>query len=77
MSLFGLDLAAQNLDRDLAVELRVVGGVDLAHAAAADPIQNDIAAESLARRQVGVGLGNILPDVLELSKRLSFVVPHS
>ena len=38
----------QELERDLAIELRIVGRVDLAHAAAADEAQDDVAADTVA-----------------------------
>ena len=41
----------QDLDRELAVELGIVGGVDPAHAAAADLLQEQVAAETTAQRR--------------------------
>ena len=41
----------QELERDLAIELRVEGGVDLAHPATADEIQDHVTADRGARRQ--------------------------
>ena len=41
----------QQLERDLAIELRVVGGIDLAHATAADQAEDHVAAHGRAARQ--------------------------
>ena len=43
--LVAAEIAAQQLERDLAIELRIVRGVDHAHAARAEPIEHEIAAE--------------------------------
>ena len=42
---------AQELDGDAAIELRIVGGVDDAHAARADVIEDDVAPDVGATRQ--------------------------
>ena len=39
------------LERDLAIELRIVGGVDLAHAAAPDEVEDDVASHADATGQ--------------------------
>jgi hypothetical protein len=65
-------VGAQDLDGDLAVELRIVRGVDDAHAAFAEPIEEEIAAEGGAARRarrrrcrrrptVGDGLAELVP----------------
>ena len=46
-------LHAQQLDRDLAIQLRVVRRVDLAHAAAPDHRQHDVAADARPARERG------------------------
>src|SRR5262249_31109048 len=45
------EVGADELERDLPVELRVVRGVDHAHAAGADDIHDDVAADALAARR--------------------------
>ena len=47
----GARLDAQQLDRDLAVQLRIVRRVDLAHPAAPDQPQHDVAADARAARE--------------------------
>jgi hypothetical protein len=43
----------QKLERDLAIELRIVGGVDLPHAAATDQVQDHVAPDGAAAGQRG------------------------
>jgi hypothetical protein len=43
-----VEVGAEEFDRDLAVELTVVGGEDDAHGAGADLLEDDIAAEAIA-----------------------------
>ena len=45
---------AQELERDLAIELRIVGGVDDAHRAGAEPLEHQVAAEDVALLQDAV-----------------------
>ena len=49
-------LHPQQLDRDLAIQLGIVRRVDLAHAAAADQPEHDVAADGRAPRQRRQGL---------------------
>jgi hypothetical protein len=42
---------SSKLERDLAVELRIVGGVHDAHAAGAEPVEQDVAPDHRAARQ--------------------------
>ena len=51
------DRSAQDLERDLAIELRVVGGVDGRHAAFAEHIEDEIAADGPpdGKRTMGAG----------------------
>src|SRR5438309_74283 len=44
----GRAVRAHELEGDLAVELGIVGGEDLAHAAGADPPEDDVAADAVA-----------------------------
>jgi hypothetical protein len=44
-------IGANELEGDLAVELRVVGRVDHAHAARAEPIENQVAPDERAEAQ--------------------------
>ena len=44
--------AVDELDGDLAVELGVVGGVDDAHAAGAEALEDDVASEQFAAREL-------------------------
>ena len=41
----------QNLDRDLALQLRVAGAIDLPHAAGAEPAEDLESADSITRGQ--------------------------
>ncbi len=51
----GLRLDAEGeLDRDFAIELRVESSVDLAHASGTHPIEDQVAPESGARRQLPI-----------------------
>jgi thiamine-monophosphate kinase len=50
----GARLDPQQLDRHLAIQLRIVRGVDLAHAAAADQPEDDVAANARATRERGL-----------------------
>ena len=45
------DGRGKDLDRDVALELRVPGPVDLAHAAHADPVEDPVGPEALAFRE--------------------------
>ena len=45
------DARAQQLDGDLAIQLGIEGGVNLAHPAAPQKIQNDVAADARAPRE--------------------------
>ena len=65
----GLD--PQQLDRDLAIQLGIVRRVDLAHAAAADQAEHDVAPDGRASGTASAGLGlwgggpdgiSVLPD---------------
>jgi hypothetical protein len=44
----GASISPQELERHTAIELRVVGEIDLAHAAAAELVEHEIAADSTA-----------------------------
>ena len=46
-------VAAHDFDRDLSIEIRIVRGIDLAHAAAADQVQQPIAPDRCPRRSDG------------------------
>ena len=52
----------QQLERDLAIELRIVGGVDDAHAAGAEAIEDHVAPDQL-------GDGGVEPVVARLRRR--------
>ncbi len=47
-------VVAKHLERDLAVQLRIVCRVHDAHASGTDPIEHDIATEPRAERQLGL-----------------------
>ena len=51
LDVVGVGVGAQDLDRDLSVELGIVRRVDLAHPAAADQMQQAVAAD----RRAGAG----------------------
>ena len=48
---FDAEARAQELERDLAIELRIVGGEHDAHAAGAERRQHEVAADPIADRQ--------------------------
>jgi hypothetical protein len=76
-------LGAEQLDRDLAIEVRIVRGVDDAHAAGAEHVEHDEAPDLLAASR-GVGLlgrrslGNRARRVrVDLAARKCIRIPHA